>query len=248
MISSKVKNVPSISSVKKESPNTSSSKLTSNNQLASTANLSFTGNYSEMDAVNALLTMKSRSSSMPIVSNAQLNQIEDVNKKGRRKVRPPTKKLTPKSPSNYDENSNETHLDDEICKEDSLDLNSDSSDDHLAYDKRFSKLDAKFSKFSSPSKMSDTTSRHLVIKANDDDDDDDAEEDFNEEESVLKIDESVQDEPEDLSLRKNTIDDEKQHVKKRKLTNPNLNNALLELSKAAKHIEDNKNCIKKFSF
>lgn len=230
-LNSKAKNSSVFSSVKKESHSitvSATSKSTASNQLSSTSNLSFSGNCSEMDAVNALLTMKSRSSSMPIISNTQLNQMKDSNKKGRRKVRPPTKNFTAKPPSNYDGSSDEAHLVDVICKEESLDLNSDSSDDHLTCDKRFV----------------ETTSRHLTIKANDDDD----EKEYTDEDSVLKIDESVQDEPEDLSLRKKPTQDQQQMVKKRKLTNPNLSNALLELSKAAKQIEGNKKCIKKFSF
>ncbi len=236
----KAKNA-SFSSGEKESSQTpikTSSKQTSSLKLESPSNISFSDNCSEMDAVNALLTMKSRSSSMPVASMPQLNeqsdQIKDLNKKGRRKqlLRPPTKNVFSKSPTNFDENSGETHLGD-----DCFDMNSDSSEDRL-YEKGPNKLVVKFPAFVNHSKASDTPVRHLNIKANDDDDD------YNEE-SVLKIDEGVQDEPEDLSLKKNTIQDQRKNVKKRKMTNPDLNNALLELSRAAKHVEDSKICIKK---
>ena len=97
------------------------SKGSSNQPIAS-----FTENCSEMDAVNALLTMKSRSSSMPTVSAstspvADSQQNEQSAKKGRRKqiLRPPTKNVTAKPLNNYYED------------ESSLDLNSDASEDRL---------------------------------------------------------------------------------------------------------------------
>ena len=250
--------MPSSSSQKQLSkPSTVASKIKSSNQLAASSSVattaaSFAGNCSELDAVNALLTMKSRSSSVPIVSDSQqseqtkqTSQAIDMAKKGRRKqlLRTPIKNVFTKPPSNYDESSSEARLD-----EVNLDLNSDNSEENLMFEKEstsFSnkKLLVKFNSLKSSSRVEKTASSYLNIKANDDDDDECTGDD--DEEGALKIDEEAQNEPEDLSLKNKVASgtsrqQQQQQDKKKKSPNSDLNNALIELSRSAKHVEENK--------
>lgn len=170
-------------------------RITTVNKLTSSKPLSKSSSH-EMDAVNALLTMKSRSNS----SNQAVSSNQE--KKGRRKLllRPPIKNviITPSQGSiPFDaENSN-----------DSLDLNSDDNSQ------------------SSPS--------YLNIKANDSDDNSNYGQ-GGEEEGMLKIDES--DDCDDEEIEEGEKVSEQDVARRRALKRIN-NKALLELSRAAKHVE-----------
>ena len=219
--------------------------------------LSFADNCSEMDAVNALLTMKSRSSSMPTcelnastTSSSPQSGGEQTAKKGRRKqlLRPPIKNVMAVKAAVVDfeeNNTNNNNNEEDVADDTSLDLNSDNSEDRLVYSneeqlketKSKKKLLVKFSCFKTSKQAA--PANYINIAANDDDD----EYDSDAEERTLKIDESFHDDEhnEEESAPQEKAEKPLYPAKKRKIAKAaDTNNALLELSRAASIVEDAK--------